>query len=135
MTFAAGFLLLFWVVASILTSGIALLHPWAKLRGLDLVGYGAAAGVVVHALLGWAIAAAPAGRWAFVGILVALTILSTVYLVVRQVPQQLFAALTRPGKISLALWILFLLLGLRLLHVDVQYPASLPDGPYVFKGP
>ena len=52
MTFAAGFLLLLWVVASILVNGIALLHYWTKLRGLELLGYGAAAGVVLHALLG-----------------------------------------------------------------------------------
>ena len=52
MTFAAGFLLLIWVVASILVNGIALLHYLTKLRGLELLGYGAAAGVVLHALLG-----------------------------------------------------------------------------------
>jgi hypothetical protein len=41
MTFAAGFLLLVWVVSSILLNGIALLHHFTKLRGLELVGYGA----------------------------------------------------------------------------------------------
>jgi hypothetical protein len=69
MTFAAGFLLLIWVVVSILANGIALLHSLTKLRGLELFGYGAAAGVLLHGILGCAIAAAPGVRWAFVAIL------------------------------------------------------------------
>jgi hypothetical protein len=133
MTFAAGFLLLLWVVASILLNGIALLHYRTKLRGLDLLGYGAAAGVVLHALLGCAIAAAHTVRWAFVGLLIAATLLSAVYFVVRRVPQEFSLALSRPVKISLALWALFLVLCLGLLHVDVRFPEPLPDGMYVFK--
>lgn len=133
MTFAAGLLLLLWVVASILVNGIALLHYWTKLRGLELLGYGTAAGVVLHAVLGWAIAAAPAVRWVFVAILIAATLLSAVYFVVRRVLPEFSLALSGPSKISLALWFLHLVLCLRLLHVDVQYPAILPDGPFVFK--
>ena len=101
MTFAAGFLLLLWVVASILVNGIALLHYRTKLRGLEFLGYGAAAGVVCTRFLGWAIAAAPAARWAFVGMLIALTLLSTVYLVRRRIPQEFSQALSTPAKISL----------------------------------
>jgi hypothetical protein len=63
-----------WVVASILANGILVLHHFTKLRGLDLIGYGAAAGVALHALFGCAIAAAPAGRWAFIALLIALTL-------------------------------------------------------------
>ena len=76
MTFPAGFLLLVWVVASILLNGIALLHYLTKLRGLELFGYGAAAGVLLHALFGCATAAAPAARWALVTILIASTVLA-----------------------------------------------------------
>lgn len=133
MTFAAGFLLLVWVVASILVNGIAPLHYLTKLRGLELLGYGAAAGVVWHALLGWAIAAAPAFRWVFVGMLLALTLLSAVYFVVRRVPQEFSPALSTPEKISLALWALLLVLCLGLLHIDVRFPEPLPDGMYVLK--
>lgn len=85
MSFGAGLLLLIWVVASILANGIALLHRFTKLRGLELIGYGAAAGVVLDGLLGWAIAAVPAGRWVCVGLLVALTLVSTVYFLARGV--------------------------------------------------
>lgn len=133
MTFAAGFLLLLWVVASILTNGIALLHCLTKLRGLDLFGYGAAAGVLLHALLGCAIAAAPALRWAFVAMLIALTLLSAGAFVARRVVQELFRDLSRPSKISLALWGLLLALSLGLLHLDVRLPEPLPDGLYVLK--
>lgn len=133
MTFAAGLLLLLWVLASILLNGIALLHYLTKLRGLELIGYGAAAGVLWHGLLGWAIASAPPARWALVAILIALTLLSAVYVVVRRVLQEFFPALSRPDKVSLGLWGLFLLLNLGLLHVDVQFPDPLPDGLYIFK--
>ncbi len=135
MSFAAGFLLLLWVAASIMLNGIALLHYWTKLRGLELLSYGAAAGVVLHSLLGWAIAAAPAVRWVFVAILVALMLLSAAYFVVRRVLLEFSLALSRPSKVSLALWFLLLVLSLRLFHVDVKYPAVLPDGPFVFKTP
>jgi hypothetical protein len=133
MTFTAGFLLLLWVVASILVNGIALLHYFTKLRGLELVGYGAAAGVVLHALLGCAIAAVPAAPWAFAGMLIALTLLSAVYVVVRRVLPELSLALSTASKVSLALWALLLLLCLGLLHVDVRFPDPLPDGIYIFK--
>ena len=133
MTFAAGFLLLMWVVASILVIGIALLHYLTKLRGLELLGYGAAAGVLLHALFGCAIAAAPAVRWAFVAMLIALTLLSAVYFVVRQVLQEFSLALSTPSKVALSLWALLLVLSLGLLHLDVRFPEPLPDGIYIFK--
>jgi hypothetical protein len=133
MTFAAGFLLLLWVVASILVNGIALLHYRTKLRGLDLLGYGAAAGVALHALLGCVIAAVPAARWAAVGMLIALTLLSAAYFLVRRVLQEFALALSTSEKISLALWALFLVLSLGLLHIDVRFPEPLPDGMYVLK--
>jgi hypothetical protein len=133
MTFAAGFLLLLWVVASILLNGVALLHYLTKLRGLELLGYGAATGVLGHALSGWAIAAAPAARWTIIAILIALTLLSAGYVIARRVPQEFSLASSRPGKVSLGLWGLFLVLNLGLLHVDVRFPDSLPDGLYIFK--
>jgi hypothetical protein len=133
MTLAAGLLLLVWVVASILVNGIALLHYFTKLRGLDLFGYGAAAGVLLHALLGCGIAAAPGVRWAFVAILIALTLLSAAYLAVRQLLPEFYRALSTPSKVSLVLWVLLLVVSLGLLHADVQFPESLPDGLYIFK--
>jgi len=133
MSFGAGLLLLLWVVASILVSGIALLHRFTKLRGLELIGYGAAAGVALHGIIGCAIAAVPTGHWAFVGLLLALALASAVYLLARGVARELLLALSRATKISLALWLLFQVLCLGLIHAEVRFPESLPDGPYIFK--
>lgn len=133
MSFGAGLLLLIWVVASVLTNGIALLHRFTKLRGLDLIGYGAAAGVALHGLVGWAIAAAPAARWAYLGLLVALTLVSAAYILVRGVAREVIVALSSATKISLTLWLLFQVLCLGLIHAEVRFPESLPDGLYIFK--
>jgi hypothetical protein len=133
MTFTAGLLLMTWVIGSILVNGMAILHYLTRLRGLELVGYGAAAGVCLHALIGCTIAAFPKVRWAFVAILIALTAASILYFVVRRVLQEHSLALSRPSKASLALWVLFLVLCLTLLHIDVRFPEPLPDGLYIFK--
>jgi hypothetical protein len=135
MTFAAGFFLLVWVVGSILGNGIVLLHRLTKLRGLELVSYGAAAGVGLHALLGLGIAAIPSARLFFVVILIAVTLWSTVLLVVRRILQELYLALSTATKIALGLWGLFLVLNLGILNLEMQLPESLPDGPYIFKTP
>lgn len=133
MTFAAGFLLLLWVVASILLNGIALLHRFTKLRGLELLGYGAAAGVLLLALLGLAIAATPGIRWLFVAILIALSVCSVTYFIWRRVLQEFAVALSTPVKLALALWAALLVVTLGILHLDIRFPESLPDGIYVFK--
>ena len=135
MTFGAELLLLVWVVASLLLNGIALLRLFTKLRALELVGYGAAAGVALHALFGWAIAAAPAARGVFVTILIALTFLSAGYFIWRRVFQELWSALSKAIKIALALWLLLLVFCLGLLHVDIRSPQSLLNGIDIFKTP
>jgi hypothetical protein len=135
MTFAAGFLLLAWVVWSILVNGIVLLHRLTKLRGLELVGYGTAAGVALHALVGLGIGALPGARVIFVAVLIAMTLLSTAWLVVRRILPELFLLLSPASKIALALWGLFLVLNLGLLHLELRLPESLPDGAYIFKTP
>jgi hypothetical protein len=135
MPFATGFLFLLWVVVSILGNGIALLHRLTKLRGLELIAYGAAAGVALHALLGWAIAALPAARLAFVAGLVAVTVASIAYLILGKVVQEFGQALAAPVKLGLVLWSALLVFCLALLHVSVRLPEPLPDGMYVLKAP
>jgi hypothetical protein len=135
MAFAAGLLFLLWVVASILSNGIAPLHRLTKLRGLELIVYGAAAGVVLHALLGWAIAAAPGARLVFVLGLIAVTLGSTAYLILGRVVQEFGQALVAPIKLAFFLWGGFLVFCLALLHVSVRLPEPLPDGMYVLKAP
>src|SRR5688572_22352937 len=131
MSFAAGFLVLLWVVASILGNGIALLHWGTKLRGLELFGYGAGAGVLGHGLIGCGIAAAPEARWIFVATLIAATVASAAYFIARQIVPELARALSRPMKVCLGLWFVLLVLCLGLLHVEVRLPERLPDGIYI----
>jgi hypothetical protein len=134
MPFAAGLLFLLWVVASILGNGIALLHRVTKLRGLELIVYGGAAGVASHALLGWAIAALPRARLVFVAGLVAVTLASTAYLILGKVLREFGHALAAPVKVGLALWSGLLVFCAALLHVSVRLPEPLPDGMFVLKG-
>lgn len=133
MTFSRELLLLLWVVASLLLNGIAVLRLATKLRGLELLGYGAAAGVALHGLFGWAIATAPAARGVFVTILIALTILNAVWFVRRRVFQELWSALSKAIKMALALWLLLLVFCLGLLHVEIRSPQSLLNGIDIFK--
>src|SRR5687768_451053 len=135
MSFAAGFLLLLWVVASILGNGIALLHYATKLRGLELFGYGGGAGVLLHGIIGCGIAAVPGARWVFVSVLIALSVASAAYFAVRRIVPELALALSKPIKICLGLWFLLLVFCLALLHVQVRLPDPMPDGIYIFKTP
>jgi hypothetical protein len=135
MAFGAGLLFLLWVVASLLLNGIALVHYFTKMRGLSLVAYGGAAGVALHGIVGWGIAAMPAGRGAFVVILIGLTAASAGHLWWRRVLSELRVDLPRPVKIALGVWGLLLLLSVGLLHVQVRFPETLSDGIYIFKNP
>lgn len=133
MTFPAACLLLAWVVASIFVNGIVPIHYFTRRRGLELLGYGAAAGVLLHGLVGWAIVLFPDARSVSTGLLIALSLASTAYFFLRGLPGEFSTALSRPIKLAFGLWLLFLVLTLGLLHLDVRYPEPLPDGPYVFK--
>src|SRR4051794_12644142 len=121
MAFGAGLLFLLWVVASLLLNGIALVHCFTKMRGLSLVAYGSAAGVALHGIVGWGIAAMPVARGAFVVVLIGATAASAGYLWWRRVLLELRVDLLRPVKIALAVWGLLLLLCVSLLHVQVRF--------------
>ncbi len=133
LPFAAALGLLLWVVFSLLCNGIASLRLLTALRGLSLIVYGAGAGVILHGLVGWVIAAVPPLRWAFVLLLVGLTLASAVYVVRVKLLSELRATLPLATKVSLALWVLLLLGCLGLLHLRVRYTDPLPDGQYLSK--
>jgi len=135
MTFASELFLLLWVAGSILVNGIAPVRLLATLRGIDLIGYGAAAGVAIHGLFGWAMAAAPGARWFFVAVLIALSLGNTVYIIWRRILPELWTDLSGPIKLALGGWLLLLLLCLGLLHVTIQPPRPLAQGIDIFKTP
>jgi hypothetical protein len=133
MTFPAACLFLAWVVISLVVNGIAPIHYFTRRRGLELLGYGAAGGVLLHGLVGLAIAAFPGARWIFAGLLIGVSLFNVAYFLRRGLPGEFSAALSRPIKLALGLWLFFLVLLLGLLHLEVRFPEPLPDGPYVFK--
>ena len=129
----ADYLLLAWVLMSVSAIGIALCHRFTRFGGIELVGYGAAAGVVSHGVLGLLVAVTWRLRPLFILLPVVCAVASIFYLFRRRVWTQLWPALTRPVRISLLIWLLFLASCVALIHLDVRFPASLPDGMYVFK--
>src|SRR2546423_12273342 len=135
MTFTAELLLLLLVLASFLLNGIAPLRIFTTLRGIELIGYGAAVGVSLHGLFGWAIAAAPGARGSFIVVLIALTLASAGYVIWRRVLPKLWNDLSGPIKLALGGWFLLLLLCLALLHVSVKPPRPLAEGIDIFKTP
>src|ERR1700756_1333553 len=101
------YLLLFWVALSVFATGIALCRRFTRLQGIELVGYGAAAGVVVHGLFGLLIALDRHLRH-YVGILAICSAACAVaYLIRRRIWRELAGTLSRPLRVVLALWLLF----------------------------
>ncbi|MDQ6809476.1 MAG: hypothetical protein M3Z64_08665 [Verrucomicrobiota bacterium] len=131
--FAAQLLILSWAALSIFSVGIALCHRFTRLRGLELIAYGAAAGVFVHAAFGVSIAL----DWHLrhvtaIGLLVCGT-LALAYLARLKIWRELGAELNGQARASLAIWVAFVLACLAVVHLDVRWPTKLPDGRYIFK--
>jgi hypothetical protein len=129
----ADYLLLAWILMSISAIGIALCHRFSRLNGIELLGYGLAAGVVSHGMFGLFIAVTGRLRIFFVILPVGCALFSIFYLFRQQIWARLFPTLTRHVRISLLIWLLFLAVCTALTHFKVRYPASLPDGMYIFK--
>ncbi|MDP9005092.1 MAG: hypothetical protein M3N12_09930 [Verrucomicrobiota bacterium] len=127
------YLLLLWVLVAILSTGIALCSRFTKLKGIELIGYGAGAGVVVHGLFGLLIAI-DADLRRSVGVLsICATALAAGYLIRRRIWRELAGTLSRSLRIALLFWLLFLGTCLALVHVDVRWPAVLADGQFISK--
>jgi hypothetical protein len=129
----ADYLLLAWILMSVSAIGIALCHRFTRLGGIELIGYGLATGVVCHGVFGLLVAVTGRLRLVFIVLPVGCAVASIFYLFSRRIWQQLFPALTRQVRISLLIWLLFLTFCTALIHLDVRFPESLPDGMYVFK--
>jgi len=132
---AANFLLLAWLAVSILLPGIAICHRWTRLRGLELIAYGAAAGVVLQACLGLFLTVTRAARVPVVLLSGLATLAAFVYLWRAGGVRERFADLSRSARATLAIWGLFAATCVALTHLEVRLPPNLPDGIYIFKGP
>lgn len=100
---------------------------------MELVGYGAGAGVLVHGIFGLLIALDRHLRHCFGVLAICCAALAVGYLVRRRVWSALMATLSRPMRVALLFWLLLLALSVALVHVDVRWPTVLPDGQYIFK--
>jgi hypothetical protein len=129
----SDYLLLAWILISISAIGIALCHRFSRWDGIELIGYGLAAGVVSHGIFGLLIAVTERLRIFFIILPIACVLVSIFYFFKQQVWTRLFPSLTRHVRISLLMWLLFLTICTALTHFKVHYPAVLPDGRYVFK--
>ena len=129
----SAYLLLLWVVVSVLSTGIALCSRFTPLKGMELIGYGAGAGVVVHGIFGLLIALSWPLRH-YVGVLTILgAVLAVVDLVRRRVWREVAMTLTRPMRMALMLWLVFLTLCVALVQVNVTWPDKMEDGQFMFK--
>jgi hypothetical protein len=129
----SAYLLLLWVTVSVLSTGVALCSRFTRLKGMELIGYGAGAGVVVHGIFGLLIALSWPLRH-YVGVLAILcAVLAAVDLVRRRVWRDVAMTLSRPMRVALMLWLVFLTLCVALVQVNVQWPAKLEDGQFMFK--
>ena len=129
----ADYLILLWVVASVVFVGVALCVRFTRLQGLELIAYGAGAGVLAHAIVGLFIALARPWRHPFGILAICGALFALGYLIRRRVWRDLAATLSRPIRWALALWLSFVVFCVALTHVEVRWPDALPDGQFFFK--
>ena len=132
-SFLSESLILAWVVISVFAIGLAICHRFFPLRGIELLGYGAAIGVVAHGVVGLWVAMFWHARHFLVFILPIGAVVAIVYLLRRRVFSELASTLNRATRFALLLWLLFIFACIAVVNVDVTWPANLPDGLYVFK--
>src|SRR4051812_41688654 len=129
----SAYLLLLWATVSILSTGIALCSRLTPLKGMELIGYGAGAGVLLHGIFGLLIALSWHVRH-YIGVLAILcVVLALGDLVRRRVWREIAVTLSRPMRLALILWLVFLTLCVALVQVNVEWPAKMEDGQFIFK--
>ncbi len=129
----ADFVLLVFVLTSLFAVGIGACRFCTSLRGVDLIAYGVGAGVVIHALFGLSLAAADKARAVIVFLLFEIQVAFLIYLLRSGTLRELRKELSTPARAALAIWMLFMLACIAAIHLEVRFPATLPDGRYVFK--
>jgi hypothetical protein len=127
------YFLLLWVLGSILSIGIAVCFRFTRLQGIELIGYGAGAGVLVHGIFGLLIALNRHLRHSVGVLAIFCAALAMGYLVRKRVWSALVDTLSRPLRLALMLWLLFLTFCVALVHVDILWSPVLPDGQFYFK--
>lgn len=132
MSLPTELLLLAWVLLSIFATGMAVTHRFLQMRGLDLLAYGAAAGIAIHGLFGLWIASVERYHRQIGGLLVCAALVSLAYLWRKKLVVDLARNLARPIKIFLTIWIAFIISCLAITHLAVRWPATTTPGQFLF---
>ena len=128
-----------WALSSILLVGVAGLKIFrAPFAGLELLGFGAGFGVLIHGLAGLAIALSPAKQATARVLFLLLWSVAAVGLWRQRAggdgPRGSFPGWREAGvRPTLAILSLFIVSCVSLTHLQIRFPRVLPDGLYVFK--
>ncbi|MFN2475455.1 MAG: hypothetical protein ABR526_03825 [Chthoniobacterales bacterium] len=128
-------LLLGALVLSIVPIGLCAVRLTSSFRGLDLIGFGVAAGVVVQAGFGLLIACLPAARALIVWLDAAVASVALLCLWRWKLAGELRRSLSPSMRLGLVLWLAFAVLAVTVTHVTVTLPRELPDWRFIFKKP
>jgi hypothetical protein len=128
-----------WALSSILLVGVAGLKIFrAPFAGLELVGFGAGLGVLIHGLAGLAIALSPAKQATARVLFLLLWSVAAVGLWRQRArgdgSRGRFPAWREAGvRSTLVILSLFIVSCVTLTHLQIRFPRVLSDGLYVFK--
>ena len=133
LSLASDYLLLFWAAFSVLAIGVAVCARVTPLNGIGLLGYGAAAGVAAHGLFGLLIAVSWHTRHIFAALPLLCTAVALVDLTRRKEWGRVATSLTKPLRVSLLLYMLFVVVCVALVHAQVRWPETLQSGMFIFQ--
>lgn len=133
---ALNLLLALAVIASVVGTGVAIaLAVSRSIVGRQLLAYGVAAGIVLHALMGLVIAACPydARQWAAIALISSFNAVAWWFWYRNGVARRLFAEGRWQINVLMAAWGALSLVAVLATFVPVRLPQPLPDPMYVLK--
>jgi hypothetical protein len=122
-----------WALGSIILVGVAGLKIFrAPFAGLELFAFGTGLGVLIHGLIGLAVALSPAKQATAWGLFVVIWSVAVLDLWRQRKgdrPRGNFSGV----RATLAILSLFIVACVSLTHLQIRFPHVLPDGTYIFK--
>lgn len=127
-----------WALGSIILVGVAGLKTFRPpFRGLELLAFGAGFGVLIHGLVGLAIALSSAKQTTARGLFLLIWSLAALGLWRRRKSDGSrgnFLGWREDGvRPTLVILVLFIVSCVSLTHLQIRFPRVLPDGTYIFK--
>lgn len=113
---------------------LSLLEAGRRLRGLELLAFSVAVGVIGHAALGVLVVSLPTDNQLNAGLGFGLLyLLSCWQWYSHRIPWKLFGEGRRSALLGLVAWLAMALSCMAIVLMPVRFPGELPDGPYVIK--